>query len=371
MAVNWHPFSSQSPASPFQGLDWLSSAVFLLDGEGQVCYLNSAAEQTFQVHGKQIIGKRLLGLFETNEELALLLQDGLAGAYGERSQDLLLARTGHEASHYQVLSTAHMNVGPVRLAGTAIETQIRVCLEMRPVEQRLRLDRETRQSESARANRELVRNLAHEIKNPLGGIRGAAQLLEAELELRSQKEYTQVIIKEADRLQSLVDRLLSPHRRPRSLAPVNIHEVCERVRSIVLAEYPQGLHIQRDYDASLPEFLADKELLIQAVLNLVHNAAQAMLGQGRIQLRTRIGRRVVLQHRQHGLALELHVIDQGPGIPQQVMEQLFQPLVSGREGGSGLGLSLAQSFILQHGGSISCESRPGMTDFKILLPLTG
>jgi len=177
------------------------------------------------------------------------------------------------------------------------------------------------------------------------------------------------MIKEADRLQKLVDRLLAPHRPVTSVEAVNVHEVCERVRSIVLAEYPQGLVIVRDYDASLPELAADKEQLIQALLNLVRNAAQALNGSGIIRLRTRIARHVVIARIRHRLALELHVIDNGPGIPSGLLDRVFFPLVSGREGGSGLGLPLAQTFVEQHGGLIECESRPGLTDFRMLLPL--
>jgi two-component system, NtrC family, nitrogen regulation sensor histidine kinase GlnL len=178
-----------------------------------------------------------------------------------------------------------------------------------------------------------------------------------------------VMIKEADRLQKLVDRLLAPHRPARPVEHVNVHEVCERVRSIVLAEYAQGLAIERDYDASLPELVADKEQLIQALLNLVRNAAQALDGSGVIRLRTRIARHVVIARIRHKLALELHVIDNGPGIPSGLLDRIFFPLVSGREGGSGLGLPLAQTFVEQHGGLIECESRPGLTDFRMLLPL--
>jgi two-component system nitrogen regulation sensor histidine kinase GlnL len=231
------------------------------------------------------------------------------------------------------------------------------------------MDRESRMLESIRMNRELVRNLAHEIKNPLGGIRGAAQLLESEVGGSSLRDYTQVIIKEADRLQTLVDRLLAPHRHPRLVGDVNIHEVLERVRSVVTAEYPQGLSIERDYDASLPDFRGDKEQLIQAVLNLVRNAAQAMHGRGRILLTTRIARQVTIDKVRYRLALDLHVIDDGPGIPDEIRDRIFYPLVSGREGGSGLGLTLAQTFVQQHGGVIECDSRPGRTDFRILLPL--
>ena len=150
---------------------------------------------------------------------------------------------------------------------------------------------------------------------------------------------------------------------------MNIHEVLERVRSVVTAEYPQGLSIERDYDASLPDFRGDKEQLIQAVLNLVRNAAQAMRGRGRILLTTRIARQVTVDKVRYRLALDLHVIDDGPGVPDEIRDRIFYPLVSGREGGSGLGLTLAQTFVQQHGGVIECDSRPGRTDFRILLPL--
>ena len=142
------------------------------------------------------------------------------------------------------------------------------------VEQQTRQDREERALEQAQATKELIRNLAHEIKNPLGGIRGAAQLLEMEIESRALTEYTQVIINEADRLQALVDRLLAPHRKPHVVGDVNIHEVCERVRALILAEFPRGLQTQRDYDISIPDFRGDREQLIQAVLNIAHNAAR-------------------------------------------------------------------------------------------------
>jgi two-component system nitrogen regulation sensor histidine kinase GlnL len=249
-----------------------------------------------------------------------------------------------------------------------------VVVELRENVQQLKLDREERILDQTQANKELIRNLAHEIKNPLGGIRGAAQLLELELPDPSLREYTQVIIKEADRLQTLVDRLLAPHRRPHIVGDVNIHEVCERVRSLVLAEFPSGLTIRRDYDASIPEFRGDKEQLIQAVLNIVHNAAQALRarvkeGSAEIVLRTRVARQVTLAKVRYGLALDLHIIDNGPGIAPEIRDRIFYPLVSGREGGSGLGLTLAQTFVQQHLGLIECESRPGLTDFRILIPL--
>jgi two-component system, NtrC family, nitrogen regulation sensor histidine kinase GlnL len=224
-------------------------------------------------------------------------------------------------------------------------------------------------------NKELLRNLAHEIKNPLGGIRGAAQLLQMDMTDKSLIEYTQVIIHEADRLQSLVDRLLLPHRQPHIQGTVNIHEICERVRQLILVEFPQGLTVVRDYDASIPEFQGDREQLIQALLNIAHNAAQALEeqiadGSARLTFRTRIDRQVLLGKARHKLALQLHVIDNGPGVPDEIKDRIFYPLVTGRAGGSGLGLSLAQNFVQQHSGIIECDSEPGRTDFKIVMPLT-
>jgi two-component system nitrogen regulation sensor histidine kinase GlnL len=247
-------------------------------------------------------------------------------------------------------------------------------VELLPLEQQTRQDREERLIDQAQLNKELIRNLAHEIKNPLGGIRGAAQLLQMDLESKELIEYTQVIIHEADRLQTLVDRLLAPHRRPHVVGDVNIHEVCERVRSLILAEFPKGLKVLRDYDISLPEFRGDREQLIQAVLNIAHNAALALAeqraaGNARITFQTRVARQVTLGKKRHRLALELHVIDNGPGVPDSIKDRIFYPLVSGREGGSGLGLTLAQTFVQQHQGLIECDSELGRTDFKLLIPL--
>jgi two-component system, NtrC family, nitrogen regulation sensor histidine kinase GlnL len=238
--------------------------------------------------------------------------------------------------------------------------------ELRPLDQQLRQAREERMVFEQQTNRELIRNLAHEIKNPLGGLRGSAQLLERELDRPELREYTQVIIKEADRLQALMDRMLTPHRAPR-IEPLGIHEVLERVRSLVSAEFA-GIEIERDYDPSLPELIGDREQLIQALLNIARNAAQA--GAKRIVLRTRAVRQITILRQRFKLALELQVIDDGPGVPEEIQDRIFSPLVSGREGGSGLGLSLAQTFIQYHQGVIEFESRPGRTTFRIVLPIT-
>jgi two-component system nitrogen regulation sensor histidine kinase GlnL len=344
------------------GLDILASAVLLVDAAGQVRHANAAAEALLDSSLKALCRQGLSTLFTNASELELLCRHALDQQFADLRQDLVLERAGKDALHVHSIVSVHEGM---------------VVLELRENVQQLKLDREERILDQSQVNKELIRNLAHEIKNPLGGIRGAAQLLELELpplHLAQLREYTQVIIKEADRLQTLVDRLLAPHRRPHIVGDVNIHEVCERVRSLILAEFPSGLKIRRDYDASIPEFRGDKEQLIQAVLNIAHNAAQALAprieaGDAELVLRTRVARQVTLAKVRYGLALDLHIIDNGPGIPPQLRDHIFYPLVSGREGGSGLGLTLAQTFVQQHMGVIECESRPGLTDFRILLPL--
>lgn len=263
---------------------------------------------------------------------------------------------------------------PVHVIVSQTDRPGQVMLELIEVEQQARLDREERAHGLAQANKELVRNLAHEIKNPLGGIRGAAQLLAMEVTSKELTEYTQVIIHEADRLQALVDRLLAPHRRPHVVSDVNIHEICERVRSLILAEFPKGLTVERDYDISIPEFRGDREQLIQAVLNIAHNGTQALAeriaaGDARLVLRTRVARQATFGRQRFRLALELHIQDNGPGVPEAIRDRIFHPLVSGREGGSGLGLTLAQTYVQQHQGTIECDSVPGRTVFKLLIPL--
>ncbi len=329
----------------------------LLDAEGRTVFMNQAGEQLFGLPWRSVEGQPFARQFVNGYIIDGLLAEACNNRFGQKRQDITLERAGREPL-------------AVHCVAVVLESDLgALLLEFREIDQRIRIDREARMLDSARANRELVRNLAHEIKNPLGGIRGAAQLLETEVSGTSLREYTQVIIKEADRLQTLVDRLLAPHRHPRLVGDVNIHEVLERVRSVVLAEYPRGLAIERDYDASLPDFRGDKEQLIQAVLNLVRNAAQAMKGEGTLWLTTRIARSVTIDKVRYRLALDLHVIDDGPGVPEEIRDRIFFPLVSGREGGSGLGLTLAQTFVQQHGGLIECDSRAGRTDFRILLPL--
>lgn len=326
-----------------------------------VVFANAALEGALGTSRRHIEGAFFPTAFTDPELLKTALHGARSNEFAVLRYDAQLVRPGSEPMPVHVVLAQTERVGEV-------------VIEMLPVAQQARQEREERLLDQAQMNKELIRNLAHEIKNPLGGIRGAAQLLEMEIDARDLKEYTQVIIHEADRLQTLVDRLLAPHRRPHVVSDVNIHEVCERVRSLILAEFPRGLRVVRDYDTSLPEFRGDSEQLIQAVLNIAHNACQALAeriaqGDAELVLRTRIARQVTFGKQRYRLALELHVIDNGPGVPPALQDRIFYPLVSGREGGSGLGLTLAQTFIQQHHGLIECDSVPGRTDFKILIPL--
>ena len=341
----------------YAGLEHLDTAVAVLDAQLRVAFVNPSFESLLDVSGKSAIGQRFVDLFVDAADLDRKLELSIEDERGFSDEAISLTRPGHESRALNCVVT------PIDAAGGH-----RLIIELRHIEKRLRVQREEQQLTQLVANRELIRNLAHEIKNPLGGLRGSAQLLERELDRPELREYTQVIIKEADRLQALMDRLLTPHRPPQSVT-MNIHEVCERVRSLILAEFPAGLRIRRDYDTSIPEFPGDREQLIQATLNIARNAAQAMAGVGEIRFRTRIVRQVTVAKKRYRLALELQVIDDGPGIPADIRDRIFFPLVSGREGGSGLGLTLAQTFVQHHHGLIECDSEPGRTSFKVLLPL--
>ena len=352
--------AAMNDASPFlSGLDLLASTVLLLDEHLNVRYLNPAGENLLAVSLRSVGGKPLAEVATCSATLQEALDNALNNNWGYTGQNIALKRGDGEVLHI------NCTVTPLR---PDIVSGMRLLLELQPIEHQLAATREERLIEQQKANRELIRNLAHEIKNPLGGIRGAAQLLEHELSNPSLKEYTQVIIKEADRLQDLMQRLLTPHR---AMLPttVNIHEILERVRSLLTAEFPGSLDMRRDYDTSLPEMVGDREQLIQAVLNIARNAAQAMHGEGEIVLRTRVLRQVTLAKKRFKLALEIKVIDNGPGIPEPVRERMFYPLVSGREGGSGLGLTIAQNFVQHHLGTIDCHSQPGRTVFTIRLPV--
>ena len=341
---------------PYLTLEYLATAIILLDDESRVTYINPAAEHLFDVSGKNLHGLPVQQVFTHSEQLASAMQQAVHNNASYIEHDLTLGTHAHGKLH-------------LRCAATPLQfTRRYLLLEFHPIDRPLKLAREEQMLDQTQANRLLLRNLAHEIKNPLGGIRGAAQLLEQELEKPALREYTQVIVQEADRLRSLMEKLLSPQNVSHYSA-LNIHEVLERVRSVVMAEMPEGLTIRRDYDISLPALMGDKEQLIQVMLNIVRNAAQAMQGNGSIILRTRIARQVTLIKRRHRLAVMVQIIDSGPGVPTELQDKIFYPLVSGRADGHGLGLTLAQDYVNQHHGTIEFDSEPGRTCFTVMLPL--
>ena len=344
------------PDTAFAGLELLETATLAVCRDGGIRYVNPACENLLALSQKELLRHTLSSLFVDSRALVAGLRAAVTHDVSFTEHDLSL-NTINQIS-LQVICT----LTPINVAGCA------ALIELRPIEQQLKIANEERLLIQQAANRELIRNLAHEIKNPLGGIRGAAQLLAHELADRPDlKEYLDVITHEAVRLQQLLDRLLAPNRK-HILGEVNIHEVLERVRSVALAEYPQGIAIRRDYDTSLPALTADKEQLIQVVLNIVRNAIQAMHGRGQIVLRTRVARQVTLARKRYQLAMLLQIIDNGPGIPAELKGHIFYPLVTGRAEGTGLGLTIAQTYVHQHGGTVEFDSRPGHTCFTVLLP---
>ena len=354
--------SLHQPHPHYAGLDLLTTAVVVINRSFVLIYANPAAENLFSFSLKNAVGQPFARLFSAghagNQALFSMLDQVVKNDAGFNENELTIESATNHTLHSSCVAA------PI--------DRERIVVEFHALDQQIKIARETKIIERQELNRELIRNLAHEIKNPLGGIRGSAQLLERELRgLGNEadlKEYTQVIVNEADRLQSLMDRLLTPHRLPQ-MARVNIHEVLERVRTLVLAEFPAGVTVIRDYDTSLPEFIADKEPLIQALLNITRNAAEAMHGRGQIRLSTRIARQVTLAKQRFRHAIQVQIVDNGPGVPEALREKIFFPLVSGHDGGTGLGLSLAQNFISQHHGIIEFESMPGNTCFTVILPV--
>ena len=350
-----------SRSQPIAILDALATAVLTLDHGLRVTYLNSACETLFGVSRRQVADQPLTHGIPHFVPHVQRLQSSLDDGSGFIERELPLRKNPDEEP---ILVDCTVTPLPGRTPG--------LMLEMQGLDRHLRIARDELLMQQHEASRELVRGLAHEIKNPLGGIRGAAQLLEHEFPDPAHREYTQVIIREADRLQNLVNRMLGPNRLPQQQL-LNVHEVLEHVRSLVQAESPPWIAFTRDYDPSIPDVLGDREQLIQATLNVVRNALQALddSGQerGEILLRTRTRRQVVLGGQRHRLVIQVDVEDDGPGIAPSMIERIFLPMVTSRPDGTGLGLSIAQYLIHAHGGLIECKSRPGSTVFSIYLPL--
>ena len=355
-----------SPLAHFDSsemLDALSTGIMVLDSQLCVVYANVGAQDLLGLSLKQARGHPVSELFAGAQSLVELLRRSLQQAE---------IYAGHEFTLTPV-STVQAARAPVvvDMTVTPLEGQItgtHLLIELVDARARQRISRETELLSRVDGSRLMVRQLAHEIKNPLGGLRGAAQLLERELHDGSLREYTTVIISEADRLRTLVDTMLGPAGPPRKQA-LNVHEICEHVFQLLRSEAAAGVVIERDYDPSVPEGRFDRNELIQALLNIARNALQALGEAGHMVLRTRTLSNLNIGPARHRLVACLQVEDNGPGVPDDMHKTLFFPLVTAKAEGTGLGLSVAQDMVARHGGIIEFESRPGRTVFSMLLPL--
>jgi len=338
-------------------LDNLADAVLLFDASLSLVYINTPGEMLFAVSARQVLGASAQSVFSSSDlGMEAVMRRALQSGVSLTKRNIVLSLPLHPMTVNITATPLLDDLAPL------------VLIEVQQVDRHLRISMEEQLLAQQNAAKMLLRGLAHEIKNPLGGLRGAAQLLDRELTDEEQREYTKIIIEESDRLQSLVDRMLAPNKLPH-MSHLNIHRVLERVRQLVQVEAPPGVCLIRDYDPSIPSLYGDSDQLIQAILNIVRNAAQAVGGKGKITIRTRIRRQVTIGHQLHPLVAKIEVIDDGPGIKPDLMNQIFYPMVTGRADGTGLGLSIAQSLISQHGGLVECSSVPGRTVFSIFLPL--
>ncbi len=345
------------PIAPELILKNLSSATLCLDHQLRVQFINQSAESLLEVSESRCIGLPVSEIVANPSELQGVLFDALqTNQRYTRRKDTLSLIHGHEITVDYTVSVFNDDEQPL------------VMLEIIPQDRYLRIDRDEGHRQHEHTSRLMIRGLAHEIKNPLGGIRGAAQLLSRELPSPELAEYTGIIIKETDRLAALVDRLLGPTSQPKRQSS-NIHEVIERAARLIEAE--TNVEIVRDYDPSIPELFSDPDMIQQAVLNVARNATQALHATlaPQIRLITRTERQFTIGAVRHRVVARIDVIDNGPGVPADLQDQLFYPMISGRPEGSGLGLSIAQSIVMRHEGIIEFRSRPGETVFTIILPL--
>jgi two-component system nitrogen regulation sensor histidine kinase GlnL len=343
--------------------EYLTTALMVLDDNLSVIYLNPTAEDLFEISRERAHKLVLASIMQEHPKPLNEIQRALdTGQPFTKHEVLCLLPSGHQF-------TADYTVSLV-----PYHDKQYIIIEFLPRDRLSRISNEEQLLAKQNASKLLVRGLAHEIKNPLGGIRGAAQLLSRELSNPSLEEYTQIIIEEADRLRNLVDQMLGPHQTFKQ-EMTNIHEVLERVRQLIAAEVAGEIHLLRDYDPSIPEFIGDKGQLIQAVLNITRNAMQALKEQNtenhipQIQFKTRTLRRFTIGQTCHRLVLNVCISDNGPGISSHLIQSIFDPMVSGRAEGTGLGLSITQNIISQHAGLVECQSQPGETCFNILIPL--
>ncbi len=339
-------------------LDSQITAIILLDTQFQICYVNASAEH--------LLGQSANPLEHT------LLQEHITHSSLDLSKISTVLQSGQSFTDNEVTLVFDQRHALVELSATPVPSQnneLQILLELRAIGQQKKISQELYQHAQQQAAKELVRGLAHEIKNPLGGLRGAAQLLEKELVNPELREFTGIIIEQADRLRNLVDRLLGP-QRPGQHEMHNVHSALEKVRQLLTLDLPANIEIERDYDPSIPDFEMDHEQLQQAFLNIAQNAIQALKTEGgKVTISTRTAHQVTIAGKRYRLAAEVKITDNGPGIPTELLDTLFYPMVTGRKGGTGLGLSIAQNLINQHKGKIECASWPGHTEFTIHLPL--
>jgi two-component system nitrogen regulation sensor histidine kinase GlnL len=339
----------------------LTAAVFLVTQKGEICYMNQAAESILGMSFKRAEGTEFFSLLSMPDE------DGQAIENATNELRPFTRRQAKVRDTQGVEKTVDYSVIPLDADEGGY-----MLVEIRELDRLMKINREEQQIAAHDTTRQLVRGLAHEVKNPLGGILGAAQLLHQELEEPELQEYTSVITEETNRLRNLVDRMLGPNQRPQ-FHKLNVHEVLERVATLLGAETRGKVRIVKDYDPSVPEVYIDSEQLIQAVLNVARNALEALIDTGtadpEIILRSRVHYRFTLGHVQHSLIARIDIIDNGPGIDENMLDEIFYPMISGRDKGTGLGLSIAQSIINVHKGLIECSSQPGETQFSIYLPI--
>jgi len=347
-----------------QLLDNLTTAVMLVDDQLRLLHMNTACETLLQVSLNHAYGTSIKNFYHESSEAIQKVTNTLT------DESLYTKRKARWRLHNKQRITVDYTVTPLKNAN-------QILFEIQPLDRLMKISREEAMIASQSTTRTLIRGLAHEVKNPLGGIRGAAQLLERELDQISDnpelKEYTNVIIAESDRLRNLVDRMLGP-RHIVKFKPTNIHEVLERVITLITAETKGSIALQRNYDPSIPDLQGDLELLIQALLNIIRNAIQALSADTdntspSVHIGTHIQRQVTIGRKHYPLVCCISVNDNGPGIPPALIDDIFYPMISGRAQGSGLGLSIAQQFINQHKGLIECVSEPGDTRFSIYIPL--
>ncbi|HYM43767.1 MAG TPA: nitrogen regulation protein NR(II) [Steroidobacteraceae bacterium] len=361
MVAEYRSPSALAHFDPAELLDTLSTGILVLDAHLCPIYANVAAQDLLAFSLNMSRGRPFGDFLQDGGALHAMLRRALESGEGLANRELQLKPTAAGPAR----ETRSLDVTVTPLAGL---TGTHLLLELADTTQRQRISRDNDLLARLDGSRLMIRQLAHEIKNPLGGLRGAAQLLERELPAASLREYTQVIIGEADRLTALVDSIAGPSRPP-SKTLMNVHEICEHVYHLLRAEARSGILVERDYDPSLPNAMLDRHQLIQALLNVGRNALQAQGDSGHVILRTRARANVTIGSVRHRLVAAVQVEDSGPGVPAQLRASIFYPLVTGRPNGTGLGLAVAQELVTRNGGIIEFESEPRHTVFTLLLPL--